>query len=290
MNILTKICVVLLMLVSLVASVTFINYARERPSWKYYYTQEREARKVVYAKYVDLMKEVRNLQTVIYDERQERVTMLREKQNQIDTVDAENRELRHKNLTLTNQLQAIDQELKNQASHIKSQDEQKRVLNVQLQECYKEEYRLRERNTELNVKLENQKARGDRLEKSLGVVKDQSYHQKITIDELSLSLVEAKRLLEEQGLTNRDPEPKSEDQITGSVVAISGDTVSVNVGSAHGVKPRMTFIIHRGGEYVGELQVLRVEVSESAGILKLKNLNPMQGDRIINRLDLGSGV
>ena len=58
-------------------------------------------------KYVTRMEEVRNLQNRLVNEREEHAADLRKHQEKIDELDAANREVRHKNETLVNQIQRL---------------------------------------------------------------------------------------------------------------------------------------------------------------------------------------
>ncbi len=74
-------------------------------------------------------------------------------------------------------------------------------------------------------------------------------------------------------------------RIVGTVTAVEGDLVGVNIGSAKGLKPGMKLIIHRGPEFVAHLRVQQVEVDEAAGILFDRRLDPMRGDKIMSTLE-----
>lgn len=68
--------------------------------------------------------------------------------------------------------------------------------------------------------------------------------------------------------------------ITGTVTAVDGDYVSINIGSAQGIVPGMRLIIYRGPEVVSFLRVVEVDVAEAAGIIIDSRLDPLQGDKV----------
>jgi hypothetical protein len=47
----------------------------------------------------------------------------------------------------------------------------------------------------------------------------------------------------------------------------------------------MQLIIYRGSEYVAKLRVDQVDVGQSAGIVSDKRLDPLQGDKVTDRLE-----
>ncbi|MFO0973941.1 MAG: hypothetical protein U1A27_10960 [Phycisphaerae bacterium] len=73
--------------------------------------------------------------------------------------------------------------------------------------------------------------------------------------------------------------------IRGTVTGIRGNICGISVGSADGVSPGMRFLIHRSGggasgsQYVGTLQIARVEANESAGTLIRSSGDIRNGDQ-----------
>lgn len=55
--------------------------------------------------------------------------------------------------------------------------------------------------------------------------------------------------------------------IRGRIRAIEGDLITLSVGSADGVKKDMVFVIHRDGNYIGDVKISAVEPSQAAGRL-----------------------
>lgn len=75
--------------------------------------------------------------------------------------------------------------------------------------------------------------------------------------------------------------------IRGEITGVDGRYVSINVGESSGVVPGMTFMVYRGGTYIGDLQIESVRPKESGG--KVTMLAPGQqvgpGDRVAYGLD-----
>lgn len=84
--------------------------------------------------------------------------------------------------------------------------------------------------------------------------------------------------------------PPSGSPVRGSVVAVEGNLVTLNVGSADGVQTEMVFVLYRGGEYVGDVQVSVVDPDQCAGRLIRSTRTPMAGDLATDSLSMaGSG-
>jgi len=68
--------------------------------------------------------------------------------------------------------------------------------------------------------------------------------------------------------------------VRGRVIDVEGNHVSISVGSADGVKRDMEFVIHRGQQYVGKMQIQKVEPSQAAGRVLNSALAPTKGDEV----------
>jgi len=70
--------------------------------------------------------------------------------------------------------------------------------------------------------------------------------------------------------------------IRARITGVRGNVAGISVGSADGVAPGMRFLVHRGGtgasQYIGTLQVTRVEANESAGTLIRTTAEVQPGD------------
>lgn len=74
--------------------------------------------------------------------------------------------------------------------------------------------------------------------------------------------------------------------IRGRILEISNDIVTISVGSADGVLKDMVFVIHRDGDYVGDLKVSQIDPNRSAGRLVGSRLAPSRGDKVTDALGL----
>ena len=72
--------------------------------------------------------------------------------------------------------------------------------------------------------------------------------------------------------------------IRGRVLEVSSNLLTISVGSADGVKKDMVFVIHRDGQYVGDLKISLVEPNQSAGRIVRSTATPTPGDEVTDAL------
>lgn len=72
--------------------------------------------------------------------------------------------------------------------------------------------------------------------------------------------------------------------IRGRVLEVSGNLVTISVGSADGVKKDMVFVIHREGEYIGDLKINMVDPNQSAGRLVRSTAAALANDQVTDAL------
>lgn len=78
--------------------------------------------------------------------------------------------------------------------------------------------------------------------------------------------------------------------IRGQVVEVSDRLIRMSVGSADGVRAGMTFVVHRGDEYIGDVKVDLVNPNECAGrlIRNDRSRQPARGDGVTDAQSLAS--
>jgi len=80
--------------------------------------------------------------------------------------------------------------------------------------------------------------------------------------------------------------PVATTAVRGKVLEVSGNLVTIGVGSADGVKKGMVFVIHRDGNYIGDLKLSLVDPNESAGRLISSTGTPAPGDDVTDEMRL----
>ena len=75
--------------------------------------------------------------------------------------------------------------------------------------------------------------------------------------------------------------PAATPKITGHVAFVDGNLVTLTVGSADRVRQGDVFVVFRGGQYVGDVQITDVEPNLASGrmIRSAPGMSPQKGDR-----------
>lgn len=82
--------------------------------------------------------------------------------------------------------------------------------------------------------------------------------------------------------------PVAATPIRGRVIEMDGRLVTISVGGSDGVKEGMIFVIHRDGEYVGDVKIDLVDPNRSAGRIVRSSIDPGLGDMVIDAMGLAS--
>jgi cell shape-determining protein MreC len=74
--------------------------------------------------------------------------------------------------------------------------------------------------------------------------------------------------------------PVAATPILGKVLDVSGNLVTISVGTADGVNKDMTFTIYRGNQYVGTLKINAATPNKAAGKMVRQSVAPLPGDEV----------
>lgn len=74
-------------------------------------------------------------------------------------------------------------------------------------------------------------------------------------------------------------------KVEGSITAVKGNLASLNVGEASGVKKGMRFIIYRGPDFVANLDIAHVDAASSAGVVIDVQREVKQGDKATTKIE-----
>lgn len=79
-------------------------------------------------------------------------------------------------------------------------------------------------------------------------------------------------------------QPMGAAKINGRVVAVDGDHVTISVGSNDNVGKGMVFVVSRGSQYVGDVEISDVEPDLAAGRLvsSSRGVSPQKGDSVVD--------
>lgn len=289
MSTLTKICIVLVFVLSLLGCAVFIQKVATDDNWKENAIGQRaranlsEAHASNQALAAQTWRELyvsqHNKASDLEEKRREDIGS---KDRQISQLVATNGELQGQMKELEHQFENLDATLKLQIQIAKTLSDklgQERTAKTDLQNKLRgAEDQLKEYLTQI-----------DSLKKSLRV-----QEEKISdLEERNVQLAERHRKLinqfkvavpgvEIEAVAEAAPVP--EEKIDGSVIAVKEQLASLNVGAKDKVKKDMVFIIYRGAEFVGHLRVADVYSDNCAGIV-YENIRDVQvGDKATTKL------
>jgi len=278
LSILTKICVVVLLVLILLACPVFITQATVAPNYRQAYERQK-------------------VETSLH--RMEAKNAMLKLDRVLAQRDAAQGELARVEAAQQQELGALKSELT--AWQTKSAELQNNLtrLTTEVAGLKGEAQTFNERNTLLAGQLENSRSEMDKRNREILRVTDllkQAEAEKDRLDKIARVRYERIRELEEENeqlqvggataaRTAQAPAaPVADGKVTGSITAVRGDYASINVGSAKGIQTGMRLIIYRGAQLVGFLRVEEVDIAQSAGIIIERQLDPMQGDKVTTSL------
>lgn len=277
MSILTRICVVVLLVLILLAVPVFVTQAVVPPNFRYAFEQER--------KNVDLYAMEAKREKLAHaktirdrDAAQEKLARLTsEMQGENDSLKAELAAWRARASEQQNDQKRMATELASLNTEIKAANERADIMAQQLNAARAEMDGLNQDLLRVNNLYKQTEAESERLKKMAQV-----RYERIR------ELEEENELLQSGGAiassAGEKMVPVASQKITGTISAIKGDYASINLGSAKGIQPGMRLIVYRGADLVGFLRVDEVDISQAAGIIVERRLDPMQGDKVTTSL------
>ena len=291
MSTLTKICVVLLVILVLFACTVFIQKAVTGTNWKEYAFKQRQRAnlanadsrahmlasqtwKRMYEEAVaQALSQADNLQQTVKFQR----TKIGELNRDVADLKRQVNEASAHSAALQS---TVDQQVKQNAGlrgELKTQRDKNISLGDQLR-------RALDQIREYLISLENAQKEAKFLREQLadkeGEIKDQLEKIKQLQDEVT-------RLKQGAGGTVAAAASvaPSGDKIDGEVLAVEGDMVSLNVGSASGVKKGTEFTLFRQGTFIAHLKIEQVGPSTCAGIVFDRTGVVKRGDKASTRLE-----
>ena len=282
MSILTKICVVLLLIVTLVASTVFTKLAVTAPSWRQAYEGQ------------VLRAEVANQQSGVHQMALQRALLELSR-----TVEA--RKELEKDLATAKKDAAADKAAAGQRNHKLSTD-----IDALKADLAKVQLGLDKENAELKL-LNEEKVK---LQEALAETNDEARRFKSELDETITQRDRLAKLAKHRAEQIRDLQAENAEltdklrkpgvvaaadaaiglgaavgpKITGTVTAVGDGVASINIGRAKGVRKNMMLKVYRGGHFVAHLRIDMVETNTSAGVVLDKRLDVVQGDKVATDL------
>ena len=280
MNILTKISVVILLVLVLVASTVFINMAVVSPNWKYYYDQEK-LRAAYNAQNARLQ------QLALLRVEQER----KDAERRRDELAAQVAKLQQEKLPtpaqllvaeMKGKLDQFETSLKEQVAVNDAMNKRNELLVGQLDDKRKKIDELETNLRDARVEMVQTQGKLERSERVVQALQRQLQDRDERIRELELTMQRGPVTAAPGGTvaTSAGVLPRVE----GAITAVRGDLASINIGAAQGIKQGMKLYIYRDARFVGYLRVMEVQDGEAAGEIVDRQVDPIPGDKITNDL------
>ncbi|MCP4375898.1 MAG: hypothetical protein GY794_06965 [bacterium] len=283
MSILTKICVVLVLVVSVAASGVFLKVVSVQRSWRDSYDKQKiradiagltaaNAKIALDKKGTEtetVRGELRDVQKLLADEKVAHTTSKATAASDLATQQGHFEGLKAS-------LTELAQDLEKTHAVQKQLSEQKTALAKDVEDANEVARRLKKEFAEATVqirRLETMTQHYARLIKDLRAEKA----------ELEAELASAGK---GGGASSVAPVPVMApgQSVSGKVTAVSDGVASINIGSAKGIKEKMVLTIFRGGNFVAHLRIDLVEPDTSAGVILNKKLDVAQGDQVATDL------
>ncbi len=277
MNILTKICVVILLVLVLFASFTFVNMATVPQNWRNLYQQKKQeatlnAQAVRYQKLLNT-----RLSEELKDVRDRADTLAVQLADTKKGLVPGPEDLGVKEMAA--QLQAANTRLAELQLNVEAMAKRNDRLVAQLDETRKTVDDLQKLNRRATGEITQLRGKLERSERVVRALQRQLQDRDERIAELEKQLEEGAGVAD----TARPGAPAT-GHITGTITAVRDGLASINVGSAQGVSRGTKLYIYRDASFVGYLRVDEVDEGEAAGTIIDKQLDPVIGDKVTNDL------
>ena len=282
MSILTKVCIVVLLVLILLACPVFITQATMAPNYRLAYDQERiraelhaQSARQAHLALRRALEESKLSNTQATEE-------LTRRQQKIDALQLDLTQQRQENVNLTGKIDKINMSLADLEKNYKATFERGELLAKDLDEARKEIAKLNDVYRRTDELLKQKQADVDRMDKVIKVLREELVNREDRIKELEEKVValqmKGAAVAVGEGAEQAPALPATE--VTGTITAIKDDMASINVGSAKGIAQGMKLIVYRGSSFVANLKIVEVDTNQAAGIIIDRKLDPMQGDKV----------
>jgi len=278
LNILTKICVVVLLILVLVASVVFINMATVPPNYRQLY----KAQKTKAA----LSDQETRTQKLLTNRLRHELGLLTSKNKDLVSelatlkVDAESDAVALGVDKLAQQINDLQAQRQKDSLTIEAMGKRNELLSGQLDELRKTGGEKDQQKATLAAKLTEIQGELQRSERVVRALEQQLRDRDERIADLENQLASPGAATAAAGAAAVSTQAK----VNATISAVRGETASINVGAAQGVARGQKFYIYRKANFVGYLRIDEVDEGEAAGTVVDKQLDPVIGDKVSNDL------
>lgn len=283
MDILTKICIVILVPLILMACVVFVNLAAEPARYNELYKQQQE-RATVYEKTAQFAllgeqqaKVKMDLVAKTADADRARLTAdLEAKRVELEKMQSAYSQLKRNTDDITARLTVLDKK-------VEQQDEERKKFDERIAEAQKEIAKSEKVVADLNKDVLEARNKAQGLAQTLRVRDEAVRELNERIAKLERDLKEARTTTGTAVASGKAAED-TEVVINGAVDAVRGELVQLNIGTAQGVRKGMKMIIYRDTHFVGRVEISEVQAAASGGRIVDKQLDPQKGDKVTSSL------
>jgi len=282
-NILTKICIVVLVLLSVFSGVVFSHQALVGPKYKLAYEREQQQRMVLETNLHNARLAHGDAQDELADLRIRLEQTSGELQGKIQSLMVE---LTDKN-SLIDQLEDNYDQLVLRLDGLKGSldlsESQRKLMAEQLKELDTKYDRMQAEYTSVQNHLAAAQARIERDAGEIRVLREQIVQREEEIELLVAKVQSLGGVTEAEEVVVYTPE-----DLTATITAVQANGLaSINIGQVNGVREGMVMYIYRGSDFVGHLRIEEVDDSASAGVIfeVREGMSVQQGDKVTSQLN-----
>jgi hypothetical protein len=279
LDILTKISIVVLVVLILIGCTIFINLATEPVNWRGI-AEARQRETEVNAKAARFAQ--LGEQRALADRAELKTRLEKEKDGlaaQMSGVQKEQDKWQAQATALQRNYETMDASLKALQGNYEQLVKDRKQVEELLRGANQRVLELSKATTDLEAKLQKAGVDYEGVKRLLTVRDEQ-------IRDLQLKIADQERQIAGGAAAKGEVEVTAPAGITGTVDDVKGDIVSLNIGSAQGLKKNMVLVIFRAAQYVGKVRIDEVEVNQSGGIVTDKQLDVAKGDKVTSTSSL----
>ena len=279
MSTLSKICIVLLALLSVGMMVVVVSMATVVPNYRKAYEREKQENEISLQSYqaarvraqhaTDSLDQLRNQYADAQNDFDATTRRL------ADDLATEKQAL----LMARGAIAKINSSLADLKRTIKDQNDHLAAANTRLDNLREQYNRTLGDKEQLTGQLESAMAEVEQYQKLYKAQRADLFEISRQLDEKS---EQAARLLIQLGSGAVNPEVTTVKDLVGTVTAVRDDIASINIGSAKGVQAGMKLMIARGGDFVGYLRVEDVDLHRAVGFIVDPQQPARSGDKVFS--------
>ncbi len=272
MNILTKISVVLVVVLGLFMGVVLINVATLIPNYKVAWTNEQNKNEQSNTLAMNTMLALRSAQIQLDDVNKKLATLTLADAGALAARDKTIRDLENDKAKLAVQIDGFKDALATLGANLTVAQAESTAKDKIIADYATRQKDLVAENQQLSKVGAEQLSAIGRLE------------QVIRANDVTIQDYKEQLEKKNQPATGKPVATGTEEgqKIDGQITAASGNTASVNIGSAKGIKKGMRLIVYRDNrntvQILGYLQISDVDLSESGGVIVDRQGDVKQGD------------